>query len=301
MRIFVLVISLLLSVLHLQSQELFCRVNIQAPNITGIDKNILNQMQQDITQYMNNRKWSNHNFEPNERIKCIINIVITGLPSADRFEANATIQATRPVYNSTYETVTFNFQDKSFNFNYLPTQNLVFSETNYENNLVTLLNFYAFVILGMDYDTFSPLGGTPFFQRAQNMINLAASSGESGWRAFDGDGRRNRFWLIENLLNNSYKNFRTAIYKYHREGLDKMESDVNAGREKVVEAIEDIQKVHIQNPNIFLTQVFFETKNQELVNILKNAFPEIKQRFLRAVEITDPARMNTYSTINQKQ
>lgn len=301
MKMFLWILLVGLIIQDACSQELFCRVNIQAPGITGIDRNILNQLQQDITQYMNNRKWTNHNFEPNERIKCMINLVITGLPSPDRFEANATIQATRPVYNSTFETVTFNYQDKSFNFNYLPTQNLIFSETNYENNLVTLLNFYAFVILGMDYDTFSPLGGTVQFNRALNMINLAASSGESGWRAFDGDGRRNRYWLVENLLNNSYKNFRTAIYKYYREGLDKMESDVNAGREKIVEAIEDIQKVHLQNPNIFLTQVFFETKNQELVSILKNAFPELKQRFLRAVEVTDPSRMNTYSGINQKQ
>lgn len=284
----------------LNAQELFCTISVQSPAITGIDKNILNQLQQDITQYLNNRKWTNHNFEPNERIKCRINLVINGLPSPDRFECIATIQAVRPTFNATYETVTFNFQDKNFNFNYLPTQNLVYSETNYENNLVTLLNFYALVILGIDYDTFGEMAGTPFFQRAQNMINLASSSGETGWRAFDGDGRRNRYWLIENLLNNSYVNFRKAIYKFYRLGLDVMHEDPNKGREKIVESIEDIQKVHQQNPNIFLTQVFFETKNQELVNIMNSAFPELKQRFLRAVEVCDPARMNTYQAILQK-
>jgi len=284
-----------------QAQELNCQVNIQTPQMQGVDRSLIDQLRQDIMQYMNNRKWTNDQFEPNEKIRCSINLILKSpSTSGDRFEGTANIQVIRPVYNATYETVSLNFQDQYFHINYIQSQNLVYSETNYETNLTALLNYYALIILGFEYDSFSPSGGTKYFTRAQNIVNLAAQGNETGWKAFDGDGRRNRYWIVENALNSSYKVFREAIYKYHRLGLDVMEKDVNAAREKIVEALEDLSKMYSSNPNVFLIPIFADSKGPELINIFKNAYPEIQRRFIKAMEVLDPSKLSNYSSVLQK-
>ncbi len=295
-----LILSILSLFNSLKSQELSCRVSVQTPTLIGLDKNVVNQMQQDITQYINTRKWTKDQFDPNERIKCSINIILTGNPSPDRFEGTAQVQVIRPAFNSTYETLILNFQDKYFNINYIQSQNLVYSETNYESNLTSLLNYYCLIILGIDYDTFGNAGGNPFYQRALNIINLAASQNETGWKAYDGDGRRNRYWLVENNINNSYKSWHEAMYKYHREGIDKFAEDPVQAREKIVEALEMIQKMYIQNPNIYLIQILSDTKNQEFISIFKSAYPDIQTRFLKVMEQIDPSKMNAYNAILEK-
>ena len=289
---FLLSVLLCLSV---HAQEFVCRVQLLTPTIQGVDRNIINQLQQDILQYMNNRKWSNDKFEVNERIKCSMTITITGLPSPDRFEGTMQVQVIRPVYNSSYETLLLNFQDRDFKINYVPFQALEYSENSYVNNLTSILNFYASVILGMDYDSFSKGSGIPFFQRAQNILNLAANAGEPGWKAFD--NTRNRYWLVENLLNNSYGLIHDIYYRYHREGLDKMESDINSARGKILECVLDLQKLFVQNPNIYIVQVFIDSKSDELTRIFKKAQPNEKQQFIRVMEQVDPSNLNNYKSI----
>ncbi len=284
---------------YMYAQELQCMVSVQAPTIQGIDPTILQQFQRDVMQYMNQRRWTNDQFEEREKIKCSITIIITALPSNDRFEGTAQVTATRPVYNSTYETQVFNFMDKQFRCNYVPFQNFEFSENTFVNNLVSQLNFYAYMILGFDYASFSNRGGIPIFQKAQNMVNLAQNANEAGWRAMD-DPHRSRYWLAENVLNNSYSTIHDIIYRYHREGLDKMESDVNAGRAVILETLVELQKLFNNNPNIFVIRAFLDAKNIELAQLFKKAFPEEKQKFLRIMEQLDPDKMSQYEAINRE-
>ncbi|MCS7085431.1 MAG: DUF4835 family protein [Bacteroidia bacterium] len=279
----------------LWAQELNCRVNIQRPNIQGVDVTVFNNMQKEITDYMNNNRWTDHQFEALEKIPCFINIVITAMPAADRFEGTAQVQARRYAYNSSYETLTLNFNDRDFKINYVPFQTLQFSENSYVNNLCSILNFYAFVILGFDYDSYSLEGGVDFFERARNIVNLSNANGEPGWAPMTGN--RNRFWLIENVLNNNYKNIHTILYRYHREGLDKMAEDVNAGRSVIMECVVELEKLFNQNQNLYFTRIFLDTKTDELINIFRRAPQADKARFVQIMTRIDAASASQYQQV----
>ncbi len=290
---------LLLSLLG--AQELLPVVNIQAPGIQGIDRTLLQQLQRDITQYLSTNRFSEDVFAPNERIKCLINIVITGLPSPTRFEGTMQVQAIRPVYMSTYETLTFNFNDPDFRIEYSATQTLQFSENTYLDNLTALLNFYAYMILGADYDSFGPEAGIPFFQKAQQMLNLAAAnSAEPGWQP-GGNFLRSRYWLLENLLNSSYKAYHTLMYRYHRDGLDKMYKDPTAAREVLLEVLQGMVKFSQENPNSTLIRLFVDTKSTELMQIFRKSTAEQKQRFVAAMRLLDPNNLSVYENLLQEE
>ena len=279
------------------AQELNCRINVLTPNIQGVDRAVFTQFQQDITQYINNRRWTNDRYEEYEKIKCSFTITITALPSSDRFEGTIQVQVIRPAYNSTYETVVLNLMDKDFKVNYVPFQVLEYSENSYLSNLTSILNFYANLVLAMDYNCMTLKGGNPYFERCRNIVNLANNSPERGWRAADDGQNRNRYWFLENLTNNSYAAIHSILYKYHREGIDKLENDVNAGRAKVLESLLDLQKLFVQNPNIYFIQVFNETKSRELVGIFSKATPGEKQQFIRIMSQIDPSNLNSYNGI----
>lgn len=278
------------------AQELNCTVNIQRPNIQGIDPSLFQNMQKEIFEFMNLRKWTQDDFKPEERIKCMINIVFTnGSPGGDRFEGTMQVQVTRPVLNSNYETVTLNFQDRDMRINYVPFQTVQFSENSYVNNLSSILTFWGYVILGTDYDTFGKDAGTEFYEKARNIMNLAVPSGEPGWQAMDGN--RSRYWLVENLLNNSYVGFRKAYYSYHREGLDVMHEDVMKGRRAVLAALEEVERVFAQNPNLFIIRVFTDAKANELIPMFKKAEPTDKQKFVRIMSRLDPNNASKYNSV----
>lgn len=292
---------MLLLLSALCAQELLPVVNIQAPGIQGIDRTLLQQLQRDITQYLSTNRFSEDAFAPNERIKCLINIVITGLPSPTRFEGTMQVQAIRPVYMSTYETLTFNFNDPDFRIEYSATQTLQFSENTYLDNLTALLNFYAYMILGADYDSFGPEAGIPFFQKAQQILNLAAAnSAEPGWQP-GGNFLRSRYWILENLLNNSYKAYHGLIYRYHREGLDKMYKDPTAAREVLLEVLQGMVKFSQENPNSTLVRLFVDTKSTELMQIFRKSTAEQKQRFVAAMRLIDPNNLSVYENLLQEE
>ncbi|MCS7152865.1 MAG: DUF4835 family protein [Bacteroidia bacterium] len=289
---------LLLSIIW--AQELLPIVSIQAPGIQGIDRSILQQLQQDITQYLSTNRFSDDVFAPNERIKCFFDILITALPNPTRFEGSIQVRAIRPVYNSTYETLTFNFNDPDFRINYSATQTLQFSENTYVDNLTALLNFYAYLILGMDYDSFGMEGGMPYFQKAQQVLNLAAAnSSEPGWQP-TGNFLRSRYWIIENLLNSSYKQFHALFYQYHRNGLDKMHKDLPAAREVLLEVLQGMVKFSQENPNSVLVRLFVDTKGTELMQAFRKAPPEQKQRFVAAMRQLDPNNLSVYENLLQE-
>lgn len=295
MKLLLTLLSALL-LLPLQAQELNCVVNVQRPSIQGIDPVIFQNMQKEIFEFMNLRKWTSDEFKTEERIKCNLNIVFTtGTAGSDRLEGTLQVQVIRPVYNSNYETVTLNFSDRDFKINYVPFQTVQFSDNAYINNISSILMYWGYMILGMDYDTFSPEGGTPYYEKARNIMNLAQNNGESGWKALD--GTRNRYWLNENLLNNSYKSYRTMLYNYHRNGLDKMAGDVMAGRRAVLAELTQVEQLFSQNPNLFIIRVFTDAKANELIPMFKKADPADKQKFIRIMTRIDPNNASKYNSV----
>ncbi len=298
-NVIVLAISLFWIFGQIKAQELQCQVTIQAPRLQSLDRSILEQLKQAITQYLNQNKWTNDHFEPHERIRCNITIIIQTNPSVDRFEGTMQIQVIRPVYASTYETVIFNYIDKDFKINYNPMQPLQFSTTTYIDNLTSILNFWAYMILGFDYDSFGKGSGIPYFRKAQEILNLAQESGESGWKALD--GTNNRYWVLENMLNGSYQVLHQVYYDYHRKALDHMYQDVDQGREIVLQCLDQLRKLFQSNPNTIMPRIFVRTKTQELVQMFRNATDLQKQRFLQIIRQLDPANMRYYNQIKERQ
>ena len=248
-----------------------------------------------MAQYLNTRRWTNEDYDPQERISCVLNIVIGRSSSNERFEGTCQVQAIRPTYGTNYESVVLNFNDPDFNITYNALTPLEYSEVTYVSNLTAILNTYALLILGFDHDSFEAGGGIPYFQRALNMINLAANANERGWRA--SDGTRSRYWLVENLLNNSYLALHDIAYTYHRKGLDRLAEDPAGARTAVAQCIDQLEKLFRFNPNVYAIRVWLDAKSNELTLLYSKASPEQKARFLEVMALVDPSNMNTYERV----
>lgn len=286
-----------LSLTGLQAQEMLCNVSINASRIQS-DKSVFDNMRETITQYINYQKWTTDEFTGQERIRANMQIIVEQRPSPDYFTCTMNLQVYRTAYNSTYETLLLNLSDKNFNFSYVPFQQMAFVDNTYTDNLTAMLNFYVYILLGFDYDSYGQNGGDPYFRKAQEVVNLAsASSNEKGWRAAEDD--RNRFWVAENLLNSRYKGFHAVVYKYHRQGLDMMESNPNNARRAILDSLKEMQRLNRSNPLLVLTRVFLDAKNEELVSVFTKAFANDKKEFLQIMTDLDPSRMPQYNKINQ--
>jgi len=280
----------------LHAQEMLVNVNINAAQMQG-DRTVFKDMKQNVERYLNTTAFTQDKFEGFERIRVSLQIVVNQQPSADYFICTANFQVYRPAYNSTYETSLLTIRDNAFNFRYLPFQNMNYVENTYVDNLTALLNFYAFVILGFDYDSYGPNAGLPHFKKAQEIVRLAASSSnESGWRSSE-QTFKNRHWLSENLINNSYRLFHQILYKYHRDGIDMMTESPARGRKAILACLRDLQRLNRQNPQLYLLRVFLDTKNQELVKVFSEAFVNDKKEFLSLMQQVDPTNMPKYSKI----
>lgn len=281
----------------LVAQELRCNVTVSARAIQGANQNLFRTMQTDIYDFMNNRKWTNHVFSYDEKIRCNILIRLDEQISTDEFKGSIQVQLTRPVYNSSYTTTVLNIKDKDFQCKYVEFQPLEFNETSNRDNLTNILAYYAYIILGFDYDTFSPEGGTEFFQKAQAIVNNSQNAVEKGWKAFESE--RNRYWLVENVLNKSYAPFRSCMYNYHRHGLDLMADRPEEGRANIATALRDIQKVFRRRPSLYILQMFFDAKADELVNIFSKSFPDERNRVMTILNEVDPSNGRKYEKIAQ--
>lgn len=278
-----------------QAQELNCTVSVISPGVQNTEKRIFETLQNNLREFMNSRRWTNDVFEIEERIECNILITVTQRLSTDRFKATMQVQSSRPAYMTTYNTIMLNVNDQDFTFQYTENQNLQFQENQHISNLTSIMAFYAYMIVGMDYDSYSPKGGEPYFQKALQIVNNAQNESERGWKAFE--STKNRYWLIENMLNARYESFRGIVYKYHREGLDRMQSDLESGRRAITECIEPLKKIRLDQPNSYLLTVFFTAKVDELINIYKEAFPDVKTKVANDLMKMDPANANKYQTI----
>lgn len=298
-RIYFLSIVLFLPILA-NSQELNCNVQISAQRIQGSNRQVFENMQRDIYEFMNNTVWTNHVFTYSERIDCNILINLNDQISADEFNGTIQIQLRRPVYNTTYNSTMLNFIDNNFRFRYVEFQPLQFDPSVHRSNLVSVLAFYSYMIIGFDYDSFSPEGGTEFFQMAEKIVTNAQNAPEPGWKPYDGSRNRNRYWLVKNVLDKEYEGVRKFIYEYNINGLDKMESRISEARTGMVESLRLIQEVYRRKPDpfMYLIQVILEAKSDELVNIFTEAFPEEKSRVIQILTEIDPSNKTRYEKIN---
>jgi hypothetical protein len=256
-------------------------------------------MQTDLYEFMNNKKWTKHTYSNTERIECSITLQITRQISSDEYEATLNIQSKRPVFNSSYKTTVLNIQDETFRFKYQEFQTIEFAETGNKDNLTSVMAYYAYVILGFDYDTYSPSGGTEYLERARQIVNESqnAVGAKNGWKAFESD--YNRYWLVENMLNKAYAPYREYLYRYHRKGLDAMSEGVEAGRAEIAECIKLIQKVFRARSRLYITQLFFDSKSNELVNIFMQSYPDEQTRVIQILSECDPSNASKYEQIKK--
>ncbi len=277
------------------SQELNCQVQIVSDQIAGTDKRVFDAMKTAIYEFMNNRKWTNETFKPEERIDCSILINMTEKIGSDEFKGTLQIQSRRPIFKTSYNSVLLNYNDNDVTFKFQDNQPLEFVENTYTSNLASILGYYAYLVIGLDYDSYSLNGGTPYLQKCLAVVNNAQNSGYAGWKAFDSD--KNRYWIINNMLDASFVSLRECMYNYHRKGLDVMADNKEAGRAVILESLVNLKKVHQIKPLSFSLQVFFIAKADEIVNIFSGAFSDEKSKIVNLLNEIDPTNSNKYTKI----
>lgn len=248
------------------AQELNCKVKILHSQVQGTNTSVFETLETALNEFMNNRSWTELQFSEVERIECTFNITIkTYDVEENRFTGELLFQSSRPVFNSAYNTTVFSMKDNDFSFTYKEFDQLDFNENMLDNNLTAMLAYYAYLIIGMDLDTMSPLGGTDILRKAELVVNNAQSMSEPGWKTFDDP--KNRHGIINDYLESSMEPFRQLQYKYHREGLDEMSNNVDRGRNAITEAIAMLNEAHKNKPLSMLPQIFTDYKRDEIVNI----------------------------------
>lgn len=278
-----------------KAQELECQVSVVSQQVQGSNREVYDNMQKAISEFMNNQSWSDHIFKEEERIQCQLMFNITERVSDDEFQGSLQIQSSRPVYGASITTVMFNHRDNDIHIKYNDFEPLRYNETQYTSNLISILAFYANIIIGLDYDSFSQDGGSLFFQRAETIVANAQNSNQTGWSAYENN--KNRYWLVENLLNDKFSPMRSCLYRYHRLGLDRMSERIDEGRAEIAEALIELRPAYRENPTAMLFQVFFTAKSDEIVNIFSQSYPDEKNRVITALKEVDPGNTSKWDRI----
>ncbi len=298
-RFALLLIIVFFNVLVVSAQEFNFQVQVVSTQVQGTDKRAYQALQTAVYQFVNERKWSPYIIKPEERIEGSILINITDRSSSDEFRGKLNIVLQRPIYRTSYNSVLLNYIDNDFKFTYLESQPMDYAENNYTSNLTSVLAFYLNIFLGLDADSFSPMGGSFFYQKAQDVVNTAQNSGETGWKAFE--SQRNRYWLAENLINPTYSALREALYKYHRLGLDVMTEQIDQGRNAISESLDNFRRVYRTHPGLFALQLLLDAKRDEIINIYSKASPVEKTKVVNILREIDPANANKYQQILQSK
>lgn len=280
-------------------QELNARVTVNSSRVgTTVNKNVFQTLQNALTNFLNNRKWTPDDFKPNEKIDCNFLLNLQPTPDANIYSATLTVQAARPVFSTTYLSPIINYQDEDINFKYVEFQQLEFNENRVAgsdaqaSNLTAIFAYYAYMIIAFDYDSYSLKGGIPYFQKAQNIVNNAPEArGISGWKAFD--GIRNRYWLVENMLNSRYAIMHDVFYNYYRSSFDKMYEDENTARAEMLNVLNMLSTFNTDNPNTMINQFFFQGKANELIKMFSKAQTQDRVRaseLLQKMDVTNASR-----------
>lgn len=288
---------LLLCMTRAYTQELNARIQVTAPTVPNINKKNVDLIQTVIRDYLNNNKWSNETYLPQERIECNLVITITSWDGNSAYRANAQLQSSRPVFGTSYNSTLLNLSDKDFDFNYTEGQPVDFSDQNFISNLSSLLSYYAYTIIGLDKDSFSRLGGTSYYVKAQNILNIAQVSGNGGWKA--ADGLRNRYWLNENLLNKSFEELRVFIYDYHTGALDHMQENASKATQALLNSLPALKQMDKQKLGSIFPNIYFAAKADEIINILSAGNAQDKIQAYTLLSEIDPANINKYENLKQ--
>jgi hypothetical protein len=292
----ILILSLLL--IKGQSQELFCNVDVNSQQIQGSDRKIYESLKNAIYEFMNNQIWTNYKYKSNEKIECSMLFNVTERTTSEFFRCDLTIALRRPVFNTTYNTVLFNYIDKNVEFEYIENQPLDFSTGIFTSNLTSVLAYYAYIMIGLDFDSFMLNGGDPYYEAASSIVNSAQSSGYAGWNS--SEGTKNRYWLLENLTNPSYSGIRSFYYEYHMQGLDIMYEKPEEGRANILKTISNLQQVKQSRPSLLILQIISDSKRDEFVNVFSEGIPTEKSNAVKILNEFDPSNAMTYQKILQK-
>ena len=300
---YILVFLLFAAIHGVQAQELKCNVTINSDQVEGSNKSVFNTLQQSIQEFVNNSQWTNLTFQDKERIECNMLIVVKQVQD-NMFICEFTCQSRRPVYGTTYTTPILNFKDNNFIFTYQEFDRLEFQQHTFTSNLTALIAYYCYLIIGHDMDSFSRFGGTPYFQICENIVNAAQSASlenneMNGWKAFDSN--RNRYALINNLMDEAFKDYRQYFYEYHRYGLDEMINNVANSRARIAAGIEVLQKANRARPATYVINAFLDAKVDELVNIFQEGSEDERTKVYEGLVSIDPTRQSTYEAITRNR
>lgn len=290
---------LLTSSVSIFSQELNCQVSIITDaklEVTSVEQDILTQLEQTIYELMNNTQWTKDKFTVEERINCNLQLQISEIPSQGNYKGSLQIQSSRPAFNSSYNTTVFNFQDDDILFTYSRNAVLVYAPNQFRDNITSVLAFYAYYIIGMDYDTFGKESGTKYFNEAQQIVLNAQSSNYPGWKSSE-KGKRNRYWLVDNILHELFKPLRECLYEYHRKGIDVMYDDKEAARKAITDAMNKLIRVAATRPNSLNLTSFVQAKTNELKNLFSDAEIKDKNEIVSILKRLDPSNSSKYQAI----
>ena len=285
----------------MQAQELRCQVSVNSGQIQGSNRQTFESMQKVLYEFMNNKKWTDNVYSNDERIECNISINLTSQVGSEKFIGTLQVQSRRPVYNTNYYTTMLNWKEKDndFQFTYREGEPLDFSETGFLSNLTSVMAYYAYIIIGTDYDSFSSEGGSPYFQKAQSIVNYAQNTSEVGWKAYE--STKNRYWLIENILNDIYSPIRSFAYIYHRLGLDVMNEKAEGGRAEIAESLKLLQKAQRAKPGSIYLQIIMLSKADEMVNIFQESYPDELAQVVAILNEIDPSNITKYQAIGKNK
>lgn len=296
MRRIILSLASAVTLLTVQAQEFNCKVSVIAPQIQSTPKRVWQSMENAITQLMNTRRWTNFNYSPPERIDCNFLLTVNEQSSADRFKGTLQVIYSRPVYGTDYLSPVVDILDNNLEFSFLENTQIEFAPERFTTNLSSVVAFYAYFILGVDADTFSPMGGSDFYDLAQTVVNNAQNAGEAGWKAFE--PQKNRYWLIDNQQQAVFRPLREFLYTYHRLGFDIMNTDPTNGRKAIAMAIEKLKTVHQAKPSSYNLQVMFNAKYSEVIELFKGS-SDVQERakVYNTLQIIDPGHINQYQNM----
>ncbi len=296
----ILTILAILAVVYVQAQELQATVSVLSPNVQNTNKQVFSSLETAMREFLNTTQWTNEAYKQEERIECSFVFNITEQVSLNQFKSTLQVQFSRPTHKSGYKSPVLNLLDRTVNFNYLEQDRLEFIENTHVSNLTSVLAFYVYVIIGMDHDTYELESGDPYYVLAQNIVNNAqADPLGAGWRNFDGNN--NRYWLIDNMMNPAFKSFRTCLYEYHRNGLDLMQDKSRQKEAKlnIAKAVENLKEVHQKRPNSYLSDIFFDSKSQEIVQIFSGGERIDLKAMVNTLNLMDPNNGDAYGNMGK--
>ena len=283
--------------LGLQAQELEAKVVVNHSKIQGTNTSVFTTLQEAVTEFLNTRKWSNSQYTARERIACSFNLIVNEYSDDGRFGCSLMVQANRPVYNASYNTTVLNFNDNAVDFNYIEHDKLEFSDDMIDNNLTAVLAYYAYLIIGLDMDTFAPKGGTDILHKAENVVNNAQMLNEDGWKAF-GDSK-NRHAIINDYMNGGMEPYRQLLYDYHRKGLDEMAQNAERGRSNITTSLALLDKARQDKPMSALPQLFTEIKKDELLGIYSKGTSKEKEDVVRLLSLVNPSYISEWEEMKK--